>query len=82
MINSCEKSLNQVLRDRELKIVAKFLLLKLALFVQKERFCCSLYYTTEMTAIQIAQSIQHDDYYYGQIALCEVNVDGHERKVK
>ena len=46
MITSCEKSLTQVMRDRELKIVTKFLLLKLALFVQKERFCCSLYYTT------------------------------------
>ena len=46
MITSCEKSLTQVIRDRELKTVTKFLLLKLALFVQKERFCCSLYYTT------------------------------------
>ena len=27
----------------------------------------------------MAQSIQHDDYYYGQIAMSEIYIDGQER---
>ena len=76
MINSCETSLTRVMTDRSLKVMAKFLLLKLALFVQRERFGCDLLYITQMDAMKIAQSIQHDDYYYGQIALSEVYIDG------
>lgn len=76
MINSCEQSLVKASTDKEYKIVAKFLLLKLTLFISREKFGCGLVYISQQPALKIAQSIQHDDYYYGQIAMSECHVDG------
>lgn len=76
MINSCEASLSRATTDPALKTVAKFLLLKLALFVARERFGCDLLYITQMDPLKIARSIQLDDYYLGQIAMADVHVDG------
>ena len=76
MINSCETALIRVSNDPKFKILAKFILLKLSLFTQKERFGCDLLYLTQQDANLIARSIGTDDYYYGQIAMSEVCIDG------
>ena len=80
MINSCENALVTASKNAEFKILGKFVLLKLALFVQRERFGCDLLYVTGSDPLKLAQSIQHDEYYYGQIAMSEVYIDGQERK--
>ena len=80
MITSCESSLNLAVPDKEFKLMAKYLLLKLALFTQREKFGCDLTYITAKSPQQMAQSIGLDDDYFGQIAQSEILIDGKERK--
>ena len=42
MINTCETTLIKVAEDPAYKICANFLILKLSLFIVKERFGCEL----------------------------------------
>ena len=79
IIKSCETALIAV-NDPKLRLSAKYILVKLGLFVQTERFGCGLAYATQSDVKAYIQAIQQEDPYIGALALCELYVDGREPK--
>ena len=77
IIKSCETALLAV-NDSKLKISAKYILVKLGLFVQKEKFGCGLFYVTQNDVKLYIKDIQKSDDYIGTLALCESYIDGKE----
>jgi len=54
MIDSCERALIAASTDQQYKVCANFLLIKLSLFVTKERFGCDLTCFTKSDPVKIA----------------------------
>ena len=79
-IKSCESALLAV-NEGQLAISAKYILVKLYLFLEKERFGCDLFYVTQQNVKSQIEAIQRKDPYIGSLALCEHYIDGQEVKV-
>lgn len=67
--------------DVKLGLSAKYILVKLGLFVGKEKFGCGLFYVTQRDINSYIKAIQQDDPYIGGLALCERYIDGAENDV-
>lgn len=68
MIDTCENALISATEDPLYKLNANFLLLKLSLFVIRERFGCDLVCITKSDPSRICETIRSMDAYYGTIA--------------
>ena len=80
-IKSCETALLAV-NEGQVAISAKYILVKLYLFLAKERFGCNLEYVTQSDLKSHIEAIQRQDPYIGALALCEQYIEGKENKTE